>query len=106
MDTCDLESIRIDLWLWYARFFKSRSLAARAVKGSRMRVNRQVVRKVSQPLRVGDVLTLPWNGDIRVIRVRELGGRRGPAHEAQTLYTDMTVADTPDQWPVSIHPSR
>ncbi|WP_281018673.1 MULTISPECIES: RNA-binding S4 domain-containing protein [unclassified Minwuia] len=94
METPAQGSIRIDLWLWYARFFKSRSLAARAVKGSRMRLNRQVIRKVSQPLRVGDVLTIPWNGEIRVIEIAALGERRGPASEAQALYRDRTVADT------------
>lgn len=106
METYSPESIRLDLWLWYARFFKSRSLAARAIKGSRMRVNRQVVRKVSQPIRVGDFLTLPWNGDIRVIEVRELGERRGPAIEARTLYADLTVLEPTGQWPVNNHLSR
>ena len=94
METPAQGSIRIDLWLWYARFFKSRSLAARAVKGSRMRLNRQVIRKVSQPLRVGDVLTIPWNGEIRVIEIAALGERRGPASEARQLYHDRTVAET------------
>ena len=94
METPAQGSVRIDLWLWYARFFKSRSLAARAVKGSRMRLNRQVIRKVSQPLRVGDVLTIPWNGEIRVIEIAALGERRGPAGEARALYHDRTVAET------------
>lgn len=94
METPAQGSIRIDLWLWYARFFKSRSLAARAVKGSRMRLNRQVIRKVSQPLRVGDVLTIPYNGEIRVIEIAALGERRGPAGEARQLYHDRTVVET------------
>ncbi len=93
MDTFSPDSIRIDLWLWYARFYKSRSLAARAIKGSRMRVNRQVVRKVSQPLRVGDVLTIPWNGDIRVIEIVSLGERRGSACEARMLYNNRVIAE-------------
>ncbi|MDF1721082.1 MAG: RNA-binding S4 domain-containing protein [Minwuia sp.] len=90
MDATQQDNTRLDLWLWYARFFKSRTVAVRAIKGSRMRVNRQVVRKVSQRLRIGDVLTLPWNGEIRVIEIRALGERRGPASEAQTLYDDLT----------------
>lgn len=94
METPTQGSVRIDLWLWYARFFKSRSLAARAVKGSRMRLNRQVIKKVSQPLRVGDVLTIPWNGEIRVIEIAALGERRGPASEARQLYHDRTVVET------------
>lgn len=94
METSAQGSIRIDLWLWYARFYRSRSLAARAVKGSRMRLNRQVIRKVSQPLRIGDVLTIPWNGEIRVIEIAALGERRGPASEARMLYHDRTVIET------------
>lgn len=94
METSAQGSIRIDLWLWYARFYRSRSLAARAVKGSRMRLNRQVIRKVSQPLRVGDVLTIPWNGEIRVIEIAALGERRGPAGEARMLYHDRTAVET------------
>lgn len=94
METSAQGSIRIDLWLWYARFYRSRSLAARAVKGSRMRLNRQVIRKVSQPLRVGDVLTIPWNGEIRVIEIAALGERRGPASEAGMLYHDRTAVET------------
>ena len=94
METRAQGSVRIDLWLWYAHFFRSRSLAARAVKGSRMRLNRQVIRKVSQSLRVGDVLTIPYNGDIRVIEVAALGDRRGPAAEARALYRDRAVVES------------
>lgn len=82
-------SLRIDKWLWYARFCKSRSLAARLCSSGRMRVNRAVIRKSHHPLRVGDVLTFPLGRHIRVIEVRALGTRRGPAVEAQTLYRDL-----------------
>ena len=72
-------TIRLDLWLWYARFFKTRSLAAKAVKQSRMRINRRVVTKTSQPVRVGDILTFPKADEVRVIEVVAFGERRGPA---------------------------
>ena len=81
---------RIDRWLWFARFFKSRTLATKLCAGNRVRVNRQIVSKASATVRVGDVLTFPQGNNIRVIRVIELGLRRGPAEEARTLYEDLT----------------
>lgn len=83
------DSQRIDRWLWFARFFKSRTLAAKACDGRRVRVNRQVIAKASATLKVGDVLTFPQARRIRVIKVLDLGQRRGPAAEAQTLYEDL-----------------
>ncbi|MDJ0949293.1 MAG: RNA-binding S4 domain-containing protein [Alphaproteobacteria bacterium] len=83
------DSLRIDKWLWYARFCKSRSLASRLCASGKLRLNRQVVRKAHQTLRVGDVLTFPMGPHIRVIEVKALAGRRGPAVEARTLYQDL-----------------
>ncbi len=82
-------SIRLDKWLWYARFFKSRSLAARLCQSGKARVNREVVTKAHVQVRPGDVLTFPTGPHIRVIRVCGLGHRRGPAPEAQALYEDL-----------------
>jgi ribosome-associated heat shock protein Hsp15 len=84
-------SIRIDKWLWQARFFKSRSLAAAAVTEAVMRVNGARVTKAAHTLRPGDVLTFAQGGNIRVVRVVDLGLRRGPATEAQTLYVDLAA---------------
>ncbi len=81
--------LRIDRWLWFARFFKSRSGAARLCTGKRIRVNGQVVAKPSHQLGVGDVLTFPQGRTIRTIKVAALGKRRGPAVEAAELYEDM-----------------
>jgi len=85
----DAGSLRIDKWLWQARFCKSRSIAARLCTSGRMRVNRTTIRKAHYGLRVGDVLTFPLGRHIRVIAVRALGSRRGPAPEARTLYEDL-----------------
>ena len=82
-------SIRIDKWLWYARFFKSRSGAARVCAGERLRVNAKLIAKAHHPARVGDVLTFPQARNIRVIEIVDLGLRRGPASEAQALYNDL-----------------
>jgi len=82
-------SLRIDKWLWYARFFKSRSGAARLCAEGRVRINSKPIAKAHYPARVGDVLTFPQAQDIRVIEIVELGTRRGPASEAQALYNDL-----------------
>ena len=80
---------RLDKWLWFARFFKSRTLAAKLCAEERIRVNRVLIAKAHQPVRVGDVLTFPQGRQIRVVRVLATGTRRGPAEEARTLYEDL-----------------
>jgi len=90
---------RADKWLWRARFFKTRTLAARAVAES-LRVNGQRTDKPSALVRPGDVLTFVAGGRARVIEVVAMGDRRGPAPEAQTLYVDR-AAPAPDAAPGS-----
>lgn len=82
-------AIRIDKWLWYARFFKSRTLAARQVSDGHVRVNSERVTKTHSAVHPGDVLTFPQGNDIRVVRIVEIGTRRGPASEAAGLYEDL-----------------
>lgn len=82
--------LRIDKWLWHARFFKTRTLAAKIVSGGHVRVNGQKISKPSHAVTIGDVLTFPQAKRIRVARIEALGTRRGPASEAQALYFDMT----------------
>ena len=83
------ESLRLDKWLWYARFFKSRSLAAKVCQGGRVRCAGNLISKAHHGVRVGDVLTFPKGRYIRIVKVLALGTRRGPATEAQTLYEDL-----------------
>ena len=83
------QSLRVDKWLWYARFLKSRTLAARLCASRRLRINGTTVTKPHHALKAGDVLTFPLGRHIRVIRVSTLGARRGPATEARTLYEDL-----------------
>ena len=80
--------IRLDKWLFFARFFKTRSLAARVVSAGGVRVNGTRVSKPSATVGIDDTLTFAQGDAIRVIRVVALGERRGPAPEAQALYTD------------------
>ena len=83
------DSIRLDKWLWYARFFKSRTLAGRLCQSGKLRLNRETVGKAHAQVRPGDVLTFPAGSHVRVVRVAALGTRRSPAAEAATLYEDL-----------------
>ncbi|WP_170363686.1 RNA-binding S4 domain-containing protein [Ruegeria arenilitoris] len=92
--------LRIDKWLWHARFFKTRSLAAKQVSGGHVRINGDRAQKPAQTVGPGDVLTFVQGRVIRVVQVEILGARRGPATEARTLYTDLTEEkDNPPQNP-------
>ena len=81
--------LRLDKWLWFARFVKTRSLATRLIVDGRMRVNGAPTQRAHYTVKLGDVLTFPLGPHIRVIKVVALGSRRGPAVEAQTLYEDL-----------------
>ncbi len=83
------EKLRLDKWLWHGRFFKTRSRAAEVVASGVVRVNAVRVQKRSTLVGIGDVLTFPQADSVRVIRIEALGERRGPAPEAQQLYTDL-----------------
>jgi len=82
--------IRLDKWLWHARFFKTRTLAAKVCKSNKVRINGTHAVKASSLVKPGDILTFPQANDIKVIKVLAPGVRRGPAVEAQTLYKDET----------------
>lgn len=79
--------------MWHARFFKTRGLATKLVAGGRVRVDGVPVSKPAFALRAGMTLTFPQARTVRVIRVDALAVRRGPAPEAQGLYTDLTPPD-------------
>jgi ribosome-associated heat shock protein Hsp15 len=81
--------LRLDKWLWFARFVKTRSLATKLIVDGRMRVNGAPTQKAHYTVKLGDVLTFPLGPHIRVIKVVALGSRRGPAPEAQALYEDL-----------------
>ena len=84
------EALRVDKWLWFARFCKSRTLAGKLCAAGRIRVSGTLVRKASHAVQAGDVLTFPLGPHIRVVRILALGARRGPASEARTLYADLS----------------
>ena len=84
------EKIRVDKWLWHARFFKTRSLAAKQISAGHLRLNGAKITKTAQSVTSGDVLSFPQGRQIRVVEVVAIGERRGPAPEAQALYLDKT----------------
>lgn len=83
------DGLRLDKWLWHARFVRSRQLAAELVGRRRVRVNDHLVGKTHQLVRPGDVVTLRLGERLRVVRVLDLGARRGPAGDAQALYDEL-----------------
>ena len=90
------DSLRVDKYLWFARFFKTRSLATKRANGGRIRINGNKIKKSSDTVKIGDILTFVQGNEIRVIRVLNLGTRRGPAQEAQSLYEDITPNEDTD----------
>lgn len=82
---------RADIWLWRARFAKSRALASRLVEGGAIRLTHNGVQtrldKPSRSIHVGDDLVFALGGRLTALRVEALGDRRGPAEEARRLYT-------------------
>jgi len=89
-DPTGAPSLRLDKWLWYARFFKTRALATKAIAGGRFRLDGEVMSKPHRAAQPGQVLTFMQGDRVRVIRIVELGSRRGPATEAMLLYEDLS----------------
>ncbi len=83
-------TLRLDKWLWQARFVKSRALAVKLIEGPGVRVNAQRIAKPAHAVSAGDVLTFALGPRVIVARILELGTRRGPAPEARALYEDLS----------------
>jgi len=83
-----LKAMRVDKWLWHARFFKTRTLATKLAAAGNVRVNGVKQTRASANVKAGDVLTFPLHNHVRLIEVVTLSVRRGPAVEAQALYID------------------
>jgi len=87
------ERLRLDKWLWCARFYRTRDMAAAACEKGHLRINGFRVEKAGREVKLGDVLTVPLRGQVVAVRVLAGAKRRGPASEAQLLYE--IVADEP-----------
>jgi len=98
MSETSAEARRVDVWLWHARLFKTRTLATRVVSKGQVRVESagtvRRLTKASALVRQGDTLTLPLNRRIVRLEILGVGTRRGPAAEARLLYRLLDEADT------------
>jgi ribosomal 50S subunit-recycling heat shock protein len=92
------DACRVDVWLWRARFFKTRSMAARFVEEGRARLTRggheSRLDKPSRTVKLGDQLVFALGGRLIAVSVEALGERRGPPTEARTLYSEMRDASS------------
>ncbi|MEL6857112.1 MAG: RNA-binding S4 domain-containing protein [Pseudomonadota bacterium] len=90
MSDADMDAIRVDIWLWRARFFKTRALATDYVTRRGLRITRhgqtRKTTKAGQRVSPGDVLTFYKAKTLETLEILEVGERRGPAAEAQSLY--------------------
>lgn len=93
------EQIRIDKWLWRARFFKSRSQASVVCSAGRVRIDGVSIAKAHATVRPGQVLTFVKDRHVRVIKVLAIPVRRGPASEAQACYEDLSPPEVATRLP-------
>ncbi|NNM76863.1 RNA-binding S4 domain-containing protein [Sphingomonas sp. ID1715] len=84
------DTLRLDKYLWFTRLAKTRSFAQEVAEAGHMRISGRVVDRAHAAVRVGDVLSFPLHGRVRVIRVEALPARRGPAAEARLCYADLS----------------
>ena len=90
------EATRADVWLWRARFFKTRTLAADFIEEGRIRLTRagheNRVDKPARSLKVGDALVFALGGKLIAVKIEALGERRGPPKEARLLYSKLDAS--------------
>jgi ribosomal 50S subunit-recycling heat shock protein len=90
------DACRADVWLWRARFFKTRSLAAKFVDEGRVRLTRAGLEsrldKCARPVKIGDALVFALGGQLTAVRVEAMGERRGPPAEARMLYSPLEIS--------------
>ncbi len=84
------KTIRLDLYLYYIRMFKSRSLATKFILSNRLRVSGQVLKKPYKLISIGDVLMMTINDNIKIFKVLDIPNRRGPYSESLDFYQDIT----------------
>ena len=88
-------ALRLDKFLWYARLARTRSVAQQVAAAGHLRIDGRVVDRAHAAVRIGNVLSFPLHGRVRVIRIEALPGRRGPAEEARALYADLSPPAPP-----------
>ena len=98
--SAEVSGRRLDQWLWFARFAKTRSLAARLCAAGAITVNQVTIKKANHIVRIGDTIAVPQRALCRTVRVLALGARRGPASEARLMYEEIARAGLPESQPV------
>ena len=88
------KNIRLDLYLFYIRIFKSRNLATKFIISNRLRISGQVTQKPHKLISIGDVLSLPIQDHVKILKVVDIPKRRGPFTEALNYYEDITPLKT------------
>lgn len=99
MNAPTMAEVRLDKWLWAARCFKTRSIAAEACDAGHVKLNGNSA-KPAKSVRVGDRIEAKTEGGLRVFEVVALSDRRGPAEQARTLYVDHSPPPPPREEPV------
>ena len=84
------KTLRLDIYLYYIRIFKSRSIATKFVLTNRLRISGQVTQKPHKMISIGDVLTMTINDNIKILKVLDIPNRRGPYSESLNFYEDIT----------------
>ena len=94
LNTIEKKNIRLDLYLFYIRIFKSRNLATKFIISNRLRISGQVTQKPHKLITIGDVLSLPIQDYVKILKVVDIPKRRGPFSEALNYYEDITPLKT------------
>lgn len=93
MNEADLKKrIRLDKWLWYARQAKTRTLAQQIITRGKVRINGEKTTSSKKPVGQGDILTITLPRDIKILKIKECGIKRGSFAIAQLLYEDLSPA--------------
>ena len=88
------KTLRLDIYLYYIRIFKSRSIATKFVLNNRLRISGQVTQKPHKMISIGDVLTMTINDNIKILKVLDIPNRRGPYSESLDFYEDITPIES------------
>ena len=88
------KTLRLDVYLYYIRIFKSRNLASKFVSSNRLRISGQVTQKPHKMISIGDVLTMTINNNIKILKVLNIPNQRGPYSESLNFYEDITPVES------------
>ena len=94
LNAFEKKNIRLDVYLFYIRIFKSRNLATKFIISNRLRISGQVTQKPHKLISIGDVLSLPIQDYVKILKVVDIPKRRGPFSEALNYYEDITPLKT------------